>query len=97
MDDAIDRLEGRTNGQVSSTLRTRYQHSPLKDTKASPEQLRLTQVLLGIISPSAKVPVADLQFFDSSLNPSQREAVKFALESPEVACIHGPPGNAPAF
>ncbi|KIL66018.1 hypothetical protein M378DRAFT_186133 [Amanita muscaria Koide BX008] len=78
MDDAIDRLEKRINGQ---------------DTNASPERLRLTQVLLGIIPPSAKVPVTDIQIFDSSLNPSQREAVKFALESPEVACIHGPPGT----
>ncbi len=34
----------------------------------------------------------DIQFFDNNLNPSQKEAVKFCLESPEVACIHGPPG-----
>ena len=51
------------------------------------------QVLLGIATPSAKVPVVDLNFFDSSLNASQREAVQFSLESPEVACIHGPPGG----
>lgn len=38
------------------------------------------------------IPVGDLTFFDPSLNRSQKEAVKFALESPEVACIHGPPG-----
>jgi DNA polymerase alpha-associated DNA helicase A len=31
-------------------------------------------------------------FFDDNLNPSQKEAVRFALASSEVACIHGPPG-----
>lgn len=53
---------------------------------------RLAQVLLGLSKPSEKIGVSDLSFFDPSLNPSQKEAVKFALESPEIACIHGPPG-----
>jgi DNA polymerase alpha-associated DNA helicase A len=53
----------------------------------------LIRVLLGISPPSEKFPIAELKFFDESLNPSQREAVKFALESREVACIHGPPGT----
>jgi DNA polymerase alpha-associated DNA helicase A len=61
------------------------------------EMTRLIQVLLGMSQPSAKVHVADLTFFDSALNPSQKEAVKFALEAPEVACIHGPPGRCIAF
>ncbi|KAF8639229.1 hypothetical protein AX17_001714 [Amanita inopinata Kibby_2008] len=78
MDDTIDRLEKRINGQ---------------DANVTPEQLQLTQVLLGISSPSARVPVGDIQFFDTSLNASQKEAVRFSLESPEVACIHGPPGT----
>ncbi|KAF8635577.1 hypothetical protein AX15_000227 [Amanita polypyramis BW_CC] len=78
MDDAIDRLEKRINGQ---------------DARATSDQLRLMQVLLGITPPSAKVLVTDLRFFDSSLNASQKEAVRFSLESPEVSCIHGPPGT----
>ncbi|KAG2130091.1 AAA domain-containing protein [Suillus cothurnatus] len=53
----------------------------------------LIRVLLGISPPSEKIPIAELKFFDESLNPSQQEAVKFALESREVACIHGPPGT----
>ncbi|KII91711.1 hypothetical protein PLICRDRAFT_173519 [Plicaturopsis crispa FD-325 SS-3] len=53
----------------------------------------LMQVLLGLKTPSAKTPVSDLQFYDENLNASQKEAIKFALESPEVACIHGPPGT----
>jgi hypothetical protein len=61
------------------------------------EMTRLIQVLLGMSQPSAQTQVADLTFFDTTLNPSQKEAVKFALEAPEVACIHGPPGIYIAF
>jgi hypothetical protein len=43
--------------------------------------------------PSDKLHIPTIQYFDPSLNASQKEAVKFALESVEVACIHGPPGN----
>lgn len=39
------------------------------------------------------VPVTELQFLDPSLNPSQQQAIRFALEASEVACIHGPPGR----
>lgn len=35
----------------------------------------------------------DMPFFDDSLNDSQKAAVRFAIESVEVACIHGPPGE----
>lgn len=53
----------------------------------------LIRVLLGLTPPSEKIPVQALTFFDGSLNSSQKEAVKFCLEAPEVACIHGPPGK----
>ncbi|KAF8065235.1 P-loop containing nucleoside triphosphate hydrolase protein [Lyophyllum atratum] len=79
MDKALDRLEKRVTGP--------------KDDKASVESIRLTQVLLGMVPRSEKQPVQDLRFFDESLNASQKEAIKFCLESPEVACIHGPPGT----
>jgi DNA polymerase alpha-associated DNA helicase A len=57
------------------------------------EVSKLMQVLLGLTKPSEKRTVLDLTYFDTSLNDSQKEAVKFSLESPEVACIHGPPGE----
>ncbi|KAI0795525.1 P-loop containing nucleoside triphosphate hydrolase protein [Abortiporus biennis] len=63
------------------------------DAKSIPEMTALVRVLLGISSPSEKIPVQDLKFFDDSLNPSQKDAIRFAMESPEVACIHGPPGT----
>ncbi|KAJ3973634.1 AAA domain-containing protein [Lentinula raphanica] len=53
----------------------------------------LIKVLMGIIPPSPKHDMGDIPFFDQTLNASQKEAVKFCLESPEVACIHGPPGT----
>jgi DNA polymerase alpha-associated DNA helicase A len=43
--------------------------------------------------PSWRTLANDISFFDDSLNDSQMAAVKFALESVEVACIHGPPGE----
>ncbi|KAJ3482418.1 hypothetical protein NLI96_g6993 [Meripilus lineatus] len=61
--------------------------------KSTPQQTHLTRVLLGQSKPSEKVPIQELTFFDSTLNQSQKEAVKFVLESPEVGCIHGPPGT----
>lgn len=53
----------------------------------------LIQVLLGTTPPSRRVPLDNIVFFDEHLNESQKEAVTFCLESPEVACIHGPPGT----
>jgi DNA polymerase alpha-associated DNA helicase A len=55
------------------------------------------RVLFGLTNPS---PVAkDLQkdgqqmeWIDSSLNDSQKDAIRFSLASGEVALIHGPPG-----
>ena len=60
----------------------------------------LMRVLFGLDTPT---PVArdlddlsegikNLDFVDPTLNDSQRDAVKFALASREVALIHGPPG-----
>lgn len=34
-----------------------------------------------------------LEWIDTTLNESQKEAVKFAILSQEVALIHGPPGT----
>ena len=57
----------------------------------------LTRILFGLGSPtpisetSADWPT-DLSFFDSTLNDSQRDAIRFALASRDIALIHGPPG-----
>ncbi|KAH6625354.1 DNA helicase-like protein [Boeremia exigua] len=38
-------------------------------------------------------PLHKLEFSDPSLNDSQKEAIRFAIASREVALIHGPPGT----
>lgn len=56
----------------------------------------LQRVLLSLSAPappdSTKLK-QDLTFTNDSLNDSQKEAIKFALASPDVALIHGPPGT----
>ncbi|KAH9854233.1 P-loop containing nucleoside triphosphate hydrolase protein [Lenzites betulinus] len=64
-----------------------------KDDKFLPKMTPLVRVLMGMTAPSERVPVKDLKFFDPSLNASQQEAIRFAIGSPELACIHGPPGT----
>jgi DNA polymerase alpha-associated DNA helicase A len=61
--------------------------------KEAPKRSRLIEVLLGTAMPSRWNTTHDVSFFDDSLNDSQKAAVRFALESVEVACIHGPPGK----
>ena len=64
-----------------------------EDARFTPSVTKLVEVLLGISAPSERIPHENVTFFDPNLNDSQKAAVKFALESPEVACIHGPPGT----
>lgn len=60
------------------------------------EHSTLTQVLFGQSSPT---PIsdsdlkADIPWCDSTLNDSQKDAIRFALASREVSLIHGPPGT----
>ena len=57
------------------------------------------RVLFGLSTPSP-VPtdpesdpsVGKIEWFDPTLNDSQRDAIRFALASREIALIHGPPG-----
>ena len=62
----------------------------------SEEYSSFVRVLFGLTSPS---PVSGdvvggegLEWVDLSLNKSQKDAIRFALISKEVALIHGPPG-----
>lgn len=56
----------------------------------------LTRVLFGQSSP-APVSPSDLEkpveWIDPSLNDSQKDAIRFALASREIALVHGPPGT----
>lgn len=56
----------------------------------------LQRVLLGLDSPSMPDPselIQHLAFTNDNLNESQKQAIKFALASPQIALIHGPPGT----
>jgi superfamily I DNA and/or RNA helicase len=52
----------------------------------------LRAILLGQREPVFAGP-AELNFFDAKLDESQRNAVAFALNSSDIAVIHGPPGT----
>lgn len=57
------------------------------------EHTPLIRILFGLDSPTPLPDtLPDVDFFDQTLNDSQRDAIRFALESREVALIHGPPG-----
>ncbi|KAJ7721055.1 AAA domain-containing protein [Mycena metata] len=79
MDKTVDQLERIVGGTSNE--------------KITPERNRLIQVLLAVAVKSQNPPIPDVQFFDDSLNDSQKDAVRFCLQAPEVACIHGPPGT----
>lgn len=66
---------------------------------AEAEYSSFIRVLFGLSSPSpvsqdlATDPdVGNLEWVDPILNDSQKDAIRFALASREVALIHGPPG-----
>jgi DNA polymerase alpha-associated DNA helicase A len=57
------------------------------------------RVLFGLSSPSpvasdlsAHSDLKNIEWFDPLLNESQKDAIRFALASREIALIHGPPG-----
>jgi len=59
----------------------------------------LQRVLLGLSSPGTPdlSSVKDIEFIDPTLNASQQDAVRFALSSPEIVLIHGPPGTGKTY
>lgn len=60
------------------------------------EYSAFVQVLFGLTSPSPLTEDMEregaVKWVDPSLNDSQKDAIRFALASREVALIHGPPG-----
>lgn len=63
------------------------------------EYTSFMRVLFGLDSPSpvpsdlaADPDLSKIEWMDPTLNDSQKDAIRFALASREVALIHGPPG-----
>ncbi|KZV75712.1 P-loop containing nucleoside triphosphate hydrolase protein [Peniophora sp. CONT] len=82
MEKALDQLE-----------KTALPSSRKDESKPPFDLTRLTETLLGMTALSPRSKLDTVSFFDPSLNPSQQEAIRFALSSNEIACIHGPPGT----
>lgn len=60
------------------------------------EHSTLMRVLFGQSTAGTVQPrdlKKQLEWMDPSINESQKDAIKFALASPEIALIHGPPGT----
>lgn len=57
----------------------------LKDPEYGPIRTRTDEQ-------GSETVVDDIEWFDPTLNDSQKDAVKFVLRMKEVGCIHGPPG-----
>uniref|UniRef100_UPI0037E7F8DB DNA-binding protein SMUBP-2 n=1 Tax=Semicossyphus pulcher TaxID=241346 RepID=UPI0037E7F8DB len=53
----------------------------------------LINVLFGDTKPSSQSQPNEVEFFNSNLDDSQRDAVSFALSQRELAVVHGPPGT----
>ncbi|KAI8078765.1 P-loop containing nucleoside triphosphate hydrolase protein [Halteromyces radiatus] len=65
---------------------------------ASDGSSRLAQVLLGQQKPATvDDDIPDLEFYDTTLNDSQKDAVRFALAAQDISLIHGPPGTGKTY
>lgn len=62
------------------------------------EYSSFVRVLFGLSSPSPvaqdlqDADVGPVEWVDAALNDSQKDAIRFALASREIALVHGPPG-----
>jgi DNA polymerase alpha-associated DNA helicase A len=79
----MTRLQSLAESQYSPLIRVLFGHSSPTPT---PEDLD---------SPDSGV--GKVEFIDGNLNEMQKEAIKFALVSGEIALIHGPPGVSSPF
>ena len=76
---AVKHLGGQTESQTGNFVRVLFGQTP--PTPIASDERALSQ------------QVGDINWISESLNDSQKNAIKFALASPEIALIHGPPGT----
>lgn len=90
-DDPPDDATYRLDLSADEVSRLRQQEALRRAASAKGDRLaELRDVLLGEREPAFD-PLPDVAI--STLNPSQVEAVRFALAAKDVAVIHGPPGT----
>ncbi|EFR01924.1 DNA-binding protein SMUBP-2 [Nannizzia gypsea CBS 118893] len=98
-EDGVDELWGRKLWLVKLANDVTYRRMNMTMMKLEKmqesEYSQLIRVLFGHTTPSPLdfESVGQLEFMDGSLNGSQKEAIRFALASREIALIHGPPGT----
>ncbi|KAH8694895.1 putative DNA helicase [Talaromyces proteolyticus] len=98
-EEAVDDLWGKKLWLVK--LANDVTHRRLKQTMEKMEKIPesdhtyFMRVLFGHTTPSSPDydSIGQLDFVDPTLNDSQKEAIRFALASKEIALIHGPPGT----
>ena len=78
-----------------SFARGLYALQQLQAAKAQTPLGRLRALCFGGAEPERWTarPLLEAQLFDRGLNASQLAAVSFALDAPQLALIHGPPGT----
>ncbi|RFU26328.1 Nucleoside-triphosphate phosphatase, partial [Scytalidium lignicola] len=86
MNQTITKLQKMREEEYSSFIRVAF---GLSSPSPVPEDLRLEDLTLKENGATA----APFEWIDPSLNDSQKEAIKFALASRDIALIHGPPGT----
>ncbi|WP_435101482.1 IGHMBP2 family helicase [Halarchaeum sp. P4] len=65
----------------------------LRDAPEGSALAHLRDVFAGVSDPADPTPADIAEFFDASLNDSQRAAVRHAVGTEDVHLIHGPPGT----
>ena len=81
--------------KLSNDVTHRRIKSALNNLKKYSYSHRLIQTLFGEtdFSPNTSEVVPEINYFNSNLNDSQKEAIKWSLSQKELAIIHGPPGT----
>ncbi len=81
--------------KLTNDVTHRRLKSALNDLKKYSLSHNLIHVLFGEteISTQLNENYNEIQYFNNTLNDSQKEAIKFALNQKEIAIIHGPPGT----
>ncbi|KAK2807241.1 hypothetical protein FQN50_005528 [Emmonsiellopsis sp. PD_5] len=69
------------------------------ESMSESEYTYFMRVIFGHTTPSPVdlTSIGTIDFFDPTLNDSQKEAIRFALASREIALIHGPPGTGKTY
>ncbi|KAL1968382.1 hypothetical protein VTN77DRAFT_1911 [Rasamsonia byssochlamydoides] len=98
-EEAVDELWGKKLWLVklANDVTYRRMNQTMEKMEKMPESeyTYFMRVLFGHAAPSSPdyESLGEVDFIDPTLNDSQKEAIRFALASKEIALIHGPPGT----